>query len=89
MCRLLDELIIQITSVTLGKGIPPGEIHPPLRLLSLGLLERQVICRAFCKIENMTGPVVESGIAHYTHRVAIMTQCVFAVKRKPTYEVKT
>lgn len=34
---LLDELIIQITSVTLGKGIPlfPREIiHPPLRLLS-------------------------------------------------------
>ncbi len=35
---LLDELIIQITSVTLGKGIPlfPREIiHPPLRLLSV------------------------------------------------------
>jgi dihydrofolate reductase len=35
---LLDELIIQITSVTLGKGIPlfpRAIIHPPLRLLSV------------------------------------------------------
>ncbi len=35
---LLDELIIQITSVTLGKGKPlfPREIiHPPLRLVSV------------------------------------------------------
>ena len=36
--RLLDELIIQVTSVTLGKGaplLPRRIVHPPLRLSSV------------------------------------------------------